>query len=673
MNTVAAIPGHLRQYAIVITSETEQLRVILRALNHALERFGSRCREYSIPAVSGLSAALSNHCHTIDELAAWMRSIADQFIAADNGVLSSIGVGRSFTTLGVGQASGWVGGRYPGLWRLDIGARLVWRLIWDRRASPLPSVLAALSRRIATRLGSGWSGLVVVAPSLRWLAVSGLTIKDALSYTPRWLVTTTLTSIFSGQTILALAASRPWRDQVLNRLLSWSPAVTLSYPNLSWMVRCGPVGFGALVGLSVQSAYWYGTRALSSALVQQLVRRSLVCMLHSTGIVGSYHRYQQLLDQSIIFSRYVMMSQPAFSGQLLRWRLISLPIGSLMSLISRSHAFKTNLDPVNALALMESGLWGEGFHHLSLDQWRGIALYLEQINRDARASLFMGPLIRPTTGPDAEPDGRAEATAVFPPLECQLEPDRPYRITPAALQASAHSLISPYLGEEVRAARVGAQEYAIGISGLNLQNMAYSTNGLVSVIETASGKERIDHNAYYQTVRTRILRLLEQLPPGSSLHLTGHSMGGGMCILLSNDPAIQQALAQRNIRLASVTTLGAVRPLGEWGDTPSVINNQAVVVRHYVDSDDALADSVGAGHSDVRYRAVVYRLDNALIDQPSVAHSAYESFDYTRLPEAAQTMPFMVDPAYFELLSIAALPEEDPIEPEWTPTPPLSA
>ncbi|WP_416181118.1 lipase family protein, partial [Chloroflexus sp.] len=189
----------------------------------------------------------------------------------------------------------------------------------------------------------------------------------------------------------------------------------------------------------------------------------------------------------------------------------------------------------------------------------------------------------------------------------------------------------------------------------------------------ASGKERLEHNAYYHTVRERVVSLIEQLPAGSTLHLAGHSMGGGMCILLSNDPVVQAALAQRQIQLASVTTLGAVRPTGEWDDVPTVINNQPVTVRHYVDSDDTLAKAVGAGHDDTRYRDTVYELNNHQLDQPSVAHSAYETFDYTRLPEEAQVLPFMVDPAHFQLLAIPALPALPPVEPEWVQEPPLSA
>lgn len=132
-------------------------------------------------------------------------------------------------------------------------------------------------------------------------------------------------------------------------------------------------------------------------------------------------------------------------------------------------------------------------------------------------------------------------------------------------------------------------------------------------------------------------------------------------------------MAQRQIQLASVVTLGAVRPQGEWDDVPPEINNQPVTVRHYVDSDDTLAQSVGAGHDDARYRDVVFELNNHQLDQPSVAHSAYETFDYSRLPVEAQTLPFTVDPTEFELLPLPVLPELPPVEPDWFQEPPLSA
>ncbi|WP_298817499.1 hypothetical protein [Chloroflexus sp.] len=695
MNTVAAIPDQLYRYATAITGENERLQIEARALNQALDRFSSRCREYSVPAISGLSAALFAHCRAIGELATWARSIADRFATADSGMLSGRNYAQMLIAMRAGLANHQVARHYPGWLRFDLGARLAWRLIWEVRAPRLTWSLISLSRQIAARLAANWLSRIVLPFSRNRMSAIWPFIRSMLEAHRQWPTQIGLTAIIPWlpwQTMLMPIGNQLWRDRVLVRLQAMATSIASPLINVSWMARFTPTLFGPLSGFVAAPSFLSAPTGIPHTLLQQIVDRCVA--LGSRGASAIWHYYQQrlllqslpwllllpnreqswqLLHQSILLSGNIATRQPSLSTNLLTWFLTGAQIGGVVGLVSGPRLKELTADPANVLATLESGLWFDSFRHLSLDDMREHAIRLEQLNRSARTALFLGPLTRPTTGPDAEPDGQATAIAVFPPLERQVNPGQPYRITPAALQANAHGLISPYFGEEVRAARVGEKEYAVGISGLNLDNMAYGTNGVVSVIETARGVERIEHNAYYQTVRERVLRVIDQLPPGSLLHLTGHSMGGGMCILLSNDPQIQQALSQGNIRLVSVTTLGAVRPQGEWDDVPQMINHQPVIARHYVDSDDALSKAVGAGHDNERYRLTVYEINNNRVDQPTIAHSAYESFDYSQFPEAAQTMPFMIDPNHFELLRVPTGTELTPVDLEWFQEPPLFA
>ncbi len=676
MNTVAAIPEHLRRFAAVVTTDLDHLQAITGHLSTTLDRFQSRCREYSVPAVHGLTDELFTHYRSIGDLAAWVRTTADRLEAADQGVLYVMTLSNALTITAANSRQPMLSPHRLAWTAFDLGARMALRVIWELRS---PTRWQPQLRRSLTT--SGWFSRVI-APTLHlsrsWSVLTGTTIRhlfgafgqqlhrQALVYYP---------SLLAWQHHWGTFAAIPYRYYIRDTIGHLEVITTLGLPPLhtiAWLTRFMPLPFSSLGHFAVPIADLGLVTNLPpslSHLAEQIQRRA--------SIVG---QYQQLYTILPIVTSFAQHWQP------LKWRLgpysalattqiLSSPLLAMLASeqLDRLRPSLPVSNPVEVLAIFENDLWINAFENLPPDKIRELAIRLEQLNYAARMNLSLGPLTRPTTGPDAEPDGHVSATAVFPPLECNLDATQPYRITPAALQANAHSLISPYLGEEVRAARVGETEYVVGISGLNLDNMAYGTNGLVSVINTAEGKERVAENAYYQTVRSRMLDLIENLPEGSTLHLTGHSMGGGMCILLSNDPQVQTALAQRNIRLASVTTLGAVRPAGEWSDVPSSINAQAVTVRHYVDSDDALAKAVGAGHDDLRYRDNVYTLNNQTIDQPSVAHSAYETFDYTRLPNEVQTMPFTIDPMKFELLPIPTLSEPPAVEIEWPEAPPLSA
>lgn len=681
MNTVAAIPDHLRRFAAAVAVEKDHLHAEVSRLSHTLQHFSARCREYDVPQLNGLSDHLFAHCRAIGELVDWVRSTADRIEAADRGALQRISFDHALTltmtTFAVTQR--W----FPSHWSgFNIGTRLALHTIWTLRRPVRSLTRNAIGLRAATWLMRSW--VVQVAPPYHrwWLRLLWADLPVAVAQT-YW------------QVQLAWAVVLPWQpfpvalrigyyiqtmQQVLARLQSAADTVVTSLATVGWLARFVPGIFGPMTPLLSPLASFgapspavvamvYRISSSLEAIVQegaQLVwqhwqQQTLRWLLPWVSLLPTREQHWHILNQSLVMSTSTTTVgvPPTFL-----FFLSGAQIGSLIGLVSAPRLSEIVQHPADALAIIESGFWIDAFYYLSHDEIRALVANLERIDAIARSNLPLRPLTRPAEGPDAEPNGQAAVTVVFPPADTVCDPTKPYQVTPAALQANNHGLISSYLGEEVRAAQVGQGVYAVGINGLSLINMAYSTNGLVSVIETAGGKERIAYNEYYQTVQERILRLIETLPSGSTLHLTGHSMGGGMCILLSNDPQVQAALAQRNIQLASVTTLGAVRPEGEWDDVPSVINGQSVIVRHYVDSDDKLALSVGAGHSDARYRDVVYTLENGRIDQPSGVHSDYHNLDYSQLPVAVQTLPFTIDPTQFKLIEVPKPSINDSID-EW--------
>ncbi len=667
MNTVAAIPDHLRRFAAAVAVENDHLHAEVSRLSNTLQHFSAHCREYDVPQLNGLSDHLFAHCRAIGELVEWVRSTADRIEAADRGALQRISFDHALTmtmtTLAVTQR--W----FPSPWSgLNIGARFALQTIWTLRRPIYSLTRNAVGLRAATWLMRSW--VVQVAPPYQrwWLRLLWPDLPVAVAQT-YW------------QVQLAWAVVLPWQpfpialrigyyiqtmQQVLAHLQSAADTVVTSLATVGWLARFVPGIFGPMTPLLSPLASFGSPSPAVVAMVNQI--SSSIETIGQEGAQLVWQHWQQqtlhwllpwilllpnreqcwhILNQSLVMSTSMTIvgAPPNFLS-------VVAQISGLVGLVSAPRLPEIVQHPADALAIIESGFWIDAFHYLSHDEIRALVANLERICAVALRGLSLRPLTRPAEGPDAEPNGQAAVTVVFPPADTVCDPTKPYQVTPAALQANNHGLISSYLGEEVRAAQIGQGVYAVGINGLNLTNMAYSTNGLVSVIETAGGKERIAYNEYYQTVRERILRLIETLPSGSTLHLTGHSMGGGMCILLSNDPQVQAALAQHNIQLASVTTLGAVRPEGEWDDVPPVINGQSVIVRHYVDSDDKLALSVGAGHSDARYHDVVYTLENGRIDQPSNVHSDYDDLDYSQLPIVAQTLPFTIDPIHFRLIEI---------------------
>ncbi len=315
--------------------------------------------------------------------------------------------------------------------------------------------------------------------------------------------------------------------------------------------------------------------------------------------------------------------------------------------------------PADVLKLFHESFWRLMYHPIDEPRLMSITARLDKLNRALCGTL--GTCTRPRPPAHAEPlrdpfrgTRDVAVTEMFDPTTIRHQgSDGRLYVGPQALMQGEHSLISYYADEQVRVARVGAQEYAVGIAGLDPGN-ANGPNNFLSVAQTAKG--HTNENEYFDYVKGQFLDQLQHLPDGSTLHLAGHSMGGGMIMLMLNDPEVQRELRSGNHTVASVTTFGAVRPNSQRAngvppDEPAPLSAPLytnTIVNHYVDTDDALALNVGAGHNPQRFTNV-HLLDDGQITDPQVAHGAYDQPIYSDLPPQAQVLPFTVDPAYFEV------------------------
>lgn len=124
---------------------------------------------------------------------------------------------------------------------------------------------------------------------------------------------------------------------------------------------------------------------------------------------------------------------------------------------------------------------------------------------------------------------------VFPGLD--TSDPRAARVPPEALMAGENAIISPYDDEEVTIAQLRENEYLFGVYGLNISRIPEGDPmNLESVMETAElPLDRQSENEYYRKLRDVFLNSLRNVPAGGVIHLTGHSMGAGVIMLLLND------------------------------------------------------------------------------------------------------------------------------------------
>jgi hypothetical protein len=305
------------------------------------------------------------------------------------------------------------------------------------------------------------------------------------------------------------------------------------------------------------------------------------------------------------------------------------------------------------IATLEQRFWDLAFHKVAPDLLLELAAEIEQLKR--RTCADVGGCAKP------RPPGFAEDTLtpldVFP--GAQKNPATGDLTLPAwTIMAGGHSAISPYQNEQISSMQIGEHEHLFAICGLDLENMPGSPNGLYAVIQTAYEADPMQ-NAYYRLVRERFLSYLDEIPPGDTLNIAGHSMGGGMTMLLLNDPQIQSALLNGGYTLKSVTLYGAVRPQdlrfnGVPPTTPSELAPALFAgteVRLYIDPEDRLAMNVGAGHLTGEGLPMpnVYFVDNGELSGGVEAHTSYDRPEkYADLPADLQVLPFQVDEQSFD-------------------------
>jgi hypothetical protein len=270
--------------------------------------------------------------------------------------------------------------------------------------------------------------------------------------------------------------------------------------------------------------------------------------------------------------------------------------------------------PDDTVDLIEGGFWREAFEHLDPSVRLSLAMRIDALN-----TLLNGP--HPPANPNAP---------------C---------VQPSNRAAGAYAAISYEPYEQVVLERLnGAGDFRLSIAGLDPTKPG-APNNLAAVMLTADFPPQQNH--YYQHVRERLFAALEQIPPGSRLHLQGHSMGGAMALLLRDDPEVQRRLSEAEITVPSLTIYGAVAPA--HADLRAVLTGGPFAdsdLRVYVNPDDALALNVGADYAGF---AQVYPVGEAALDAPHHAHGDYQNPDhYAALPPELQLLPYVVDPGSYE-------------------------
>jgi hypothetical protein len=226
--------------------------------------------------------------------------------------------------------------------------------------------------------------------------------------------------------------------------------------------------------------------------------------------------------------------------------------------------------------------------------------------------------------------------------------------------ADAYTAISYAAGEQLVLERLNADgDYRISLAGLDPSKPG-APNNFEAVIITGYFPPAANH--YYQHVRERFFQALSRIPPGSTLHLQGHSMGGGMSLLLRADPEVQRRLTEAQVHVASLTLYGAVVPVGTDFAPPALGPFADTELRAFVNTSDSLALNVGAGYGGF---PDVQLLGGPAIDAPAHAHSDYANPEhYAELPDAVVALPYAVDPEQYERTAPAPPPvviEEPPV------------
>ncbi|GAA5531256.1 hypothetical protein [Herpetosiphon gulosus] len=252
--------------------------------------------------------------------------------------------------------------------------------------------------------------------------------------------------------------------------------------------------------------------------------------------------------------------------------------------------------------------------------------------------------------------------------------DKYGRYSPDILVKGNNQLISPYqsygsngilYSEQLSLALVNQKMidgkptmvYAYGTNGLNPDTAGSGTYATTLAVEqTAQGVR--EGNKYYETIRQKFLDSIENdIPPGSEINMTGHSMGAGTNMLLLNDPTVIDALRKRNIKVASVVNLEMVRPIGS--ETLKDPYFSDTVIHDYVDPEDSFATGRGAGHAPTVTNGTAAKNHTILNvdepdslkdeDNPLESHQAKKKI-YRDNQGNPYFLPFEIDPAHTKLI-----------------------
>jgi hypothetical protein len=599
----SAGPEALRRYAALSAAQTDPLAYEAARLDAALDAFRATCTEYRVSAVDGLTGRMAALETRAGALAGWVAAVALAFEAADSGgvrgahpqlrsphhasLRAALHV-RISGPLGVTidvrlRAQAILPGRLKALRLALLGAWFVGSTPWLAPVAAYRGVQAAVARLMAFS-ESAWFGALQQRVGAV-LAVAGVTV-NALSLAAL--------QLHSGRLVAPANSLRA--VQTVLRATGWEAPLRAALED-TYRAAWANVGLLLLIALQQANGRLNGSMLPPAALAPDLLADVGPLLLAAGGGV-------------------VLLSMV---GDQRNWA--ALPAGDGLP------------------ALIERAFWIEGQEHVAPELLHAIAEEAETLNALLAAAGGSAGKVRPEPLLRM-PDGRVvgvDFDEAFPEEQRIALPDGTYALRPGALMSGEQRIISYYRGEQVTLVRLNADEFVVGICGLDPQNMAHGPNGLSAVIETAHDRDTV-RNAYYQYVREQFYRYLELIPPGSSLHLAGHSMGGGMTLRLLNDPEVIAALAARGITPTQLTTVGAVRPVTA-GRLPAEVQE-----RHYVDPDDQLALNVGAGHNG--YPGVVF-IDNGAFTNPTAAHSGYADADYSALPDGLDRLPYTVDPAHY--------------------------
>lgn len=621
----AAAPDALQHYVDVSAALAPAMSHEQALLAAALAQFGATCTEYRVPALDGLVAQINAHEQRASSLAEWVTAVASGFRSADSGGIGAAPSSGLDSRPLVMQTHLRISLRGPQGLHLNLRLQLRAVLPGRLQAIRLIDKLARLDN-VAPRLIAGLA-VQGIGTARRWL-IEQATQPRVVQFGTAALqmlriAGVTLSSIALGAQQFAAARPAQRTQMSLGVVLATIKALGLQAPLQAALH-------------DTQQVLWAGAGlTLLLALQQANQRNDTNPALVTVGGV------------------------PMFGDLAVPLLLAAAGIVGL-SVVGDKHRWQDLPDGDGLIALITRAFWIESQQFVPPGLLHAIAEQVETLNRTIAATNGSHGHPRPIPL-ERMPDGRVLNTdldATFPPEYRIPRDDGTYALQPGVLMSGEQALISYYQGEQITLVRVGADDFVIGICGLDPKNMAHAPNGLSAVIETANDPTTY-RNDYYAYIREQFFHYLELIPPGSNIHLTGHSMGAGMTMLLLSDPVVLAALREHDITPLNMTTVGAVRPEGVTEQLPPNLNQQ-----HYVDPDDQLAMNVGAGHAN--YPGVIL-IDNGSFTDPVAAHSGYNEADYSALPDDLAHLPFVVDPAYY---AVYRLPTVDPPPAPWLAAPP---